>query len=254
MAGRAPVPILRSMTASGPARPRPGRPKAVVCSPWVGPPRHRRPPAASTPGRGSADGQVLGALLILTGVGWLLRRSGVDVSWQAIVSVLLLALGAGMVLTSRRRGGPGLVLLGATLALVLLATSSVDVGLLNEGVGDRTISATTFDEARRDTLLGIGQLDVNLSEFEFPDGRNELDYRLGLGHLVLRLPPVQEGTAVRVEVSARGGKIELPDGRVRKGPDLEMVLEDKSWRTAQHRMTIDLGVGFGFVQVVREGG
>lgn len=244
MAGRRAVPILRTMVPP-PCPPRP-RPRSG-------------PPTADVLRQPSADGQVLGALLLLGGVAWLLDRSGVlDLSWQTVLSILLLALGVGMVLTARRRGGPGLVVLGVVLVVALIGTSSIDVGLLNEGMATRSISVVTPADAGRSSQLGIGQLDVDLTRLQLEATAAASDaapmkYRLGLGHLVVRLPP-KETVAVRVEASVRGGKVELPDGTLRKGNDLEVVWADEDFEESAKKLTLDLGLGFGAVQVVRESG
>jgi hypothetical protein len=207
----------------------------------------------------SADGQVLGALLLLGGVVWLLNRSGaLNLSWQTILSVLLFTLGVGMVVTARRRGGPGLVVLGVVLVVALVGTSSIDIGLLEDGIATRSISVVDpADHAGRRSQLGIGQLDVDLTRLEVPEtaaGTNPkpMKYRLGIGHLVLRLPPESSGVAVRVDASVRGGEVELPDGSIRKGNDLDLEWADEGFEQSAQKLSLDLGLGFGAVQVVRE--
>jgi len=267
MAQHPPVPILRTMTATGSARPRhggprwpcppgdPGGPGGPGKPPWAGPPRHRPRSDDGTPRARSADGQVLGALMVLGGVGWLLDRSGVvDLALETVLSVLLLALGVGMVMTARRRGGPGLVVLGVALALVLAATSSIDLRLLNAGIADRSISAATVVEARRNNQLGIGKLDVDLGELTLPESPTQmptLRYRLAVGQLIVRLPATPD-IAVQVTASARGGRIETPDGREQKGSDLDVTYKDEGFDSSAHKLTIDLALGLGSVQVVRE--
>src|SRR5687768_5708088 len=89
-------------------------------------------------GRDSADGQVLGALLVLGGIGWFVQQVGlVHLSVTTMFSCLLITLSVGLVLTARRAGGAGLVVLGMALTIVHASTTAVDVGMLQRGAGER---------------------------------------------------------------------------------------------------------------------
>ena len=209
----------------------------------------------------SADGQVLGLLLLLGGVAWLLDRSEVvNLSWVTVLSGLLVVLGVGMVLTARRRGGPGLFFLGVALTVVLAAASSVDLGLVGEGIDDRRIAASTLSQASRQAQsqgeLFAGQLDVDLTDIttlEGVDGAETLKYRLGFGHLILRLPP-EDDVPVEVRTTVRGGKVELFGQRVEKGSHLAVKHEDDTFDSATNMLVVQVTMGLGAVQVVREGG
>jgi hypothetical protein len=222
------------MTAAGPARTRPQRSE-------------------------SADGQVLGLLLLLGGVAWLLDRSEVvDLAWITVLSALLAVLGVGMVVTARRRGGPGLFFLGAALTVVLAAASSVDLGLVGEGIDDRRIVSSAVDEAKRDAELHgelfAGQLTVDLTDLREIEGTTALRYRMGMGHLVIHLPPRSE-VFVDVRTTVRGGKVEMPEGALEKGSDLTVRFVDPTGEGAPpSRLVVHLTMGFGAVQVLRDGG
>src|SRR5688500_1116110 len=87
---------------------------------------------APTAGPRSADGQLIGTMLVASGVAWLLQRSGVvDFSWETLLAGLLVILGVGMVVTARRGGGMGLVAIGLALTIALASTSSIEVGALS---------------------------------------------------------------------------------------------------------------------------
>src|SRR5687768_16422532 len=103
------------------------------------PSTQRARPPRRRGGRDAADGQVLGALLVLGGVGWFLQQVGlVHLSLTTTLSALLIVLGVGLVLTARRAGGAGLVVVGMVLTVVLASVSAVDGRLLQRGVGERT--------------------------------------------------------------------------------------------------------------------
>src|SRR3954452_21378402 len=115
-------------------------------------------------GRGSADSQGLGALLVMGGIVWFLNQVGaVHLSVATTLSCLLITLGIGLVLTARRAGGAGLVVVGLVLTIVLASTSAVDVGLLQKGAGDRTYAPQTAGDLRDKYQLGVGSLTVDLT-------------------------------------------------------------------------------------------
>lgn len=219
-------------------------------------------PASTRPQRSqSADSQVLGLLLLLGGVAWLLDRSEVvNLSWVTVLSGLLVVLGVGMVLTSRRRGGPGLFFLGVALSVVLAAASSADLGLVGEGIDDRRIAASTVPQATRQAErqgeLFAGQLDVDLTDIdndEGLDGTKTLKYRLGFGHLILRLPP-EDSVPVEVRTTVRGGKVEMFAEPVQKGSHLTVTHADEGFDEAVNKLVVEMTMDFGAVQVVRDGG
>jgi predicted membrane protein len=195
---------------------------------------------------------VLGALLVLSGVVWLIQRAGIlHLSWETMLSALLIALGVGMVMTARRPRGRGLLLLGVTLTLLLAGTSSVDVGLAKDGVGDRSLHPASVLTAKRDTSLGVGHLEVDLRDLTVPVGETTLHYRIGIGEMIVRLP-TDERVAVRVNASARGGELTVL-GRVASGSNVTLPYSDPNYATAERHLVLDLSAGLASVQVERGG-
>jgi hypothetical protein len=68
-------------TEPPPAAPAPGPPGGA----GTPPPTDRRGPAVAT--------VLVGALLVLVGIGWLLDESGVGVPWRAVLPAALIAVG-----------------------------------------------------------------------------------------------------------------------------------------------------------------
>lgn len=219
-----------------------------------GPPgrRDRGGPA----GRGSADGQVLGALLVLGGVGWLLQQSGaVSLSVTTMLSSLLLALGVGLVLTARRAGGGGLVALGLALTVVLASTSAVDTGVLQRGVGERNFTPTSASALAEPFQLGVGSLTLDLTSDSLAADLvgKRVRVQVGMGELVVILPPADE-VPVRIVGEARAGEVDLLSvGSEDGGTNLRRTFEDPPARGAAERLELDLDVGVGAIQVVRRG-
>ena len=217
-------------------------------------PRSRHPRRR---GRDSADGQVLGALLVLGGVAWFLQQAGlVHLSVTTMLSCLLLTLGVGLVLTARRAGGAGLVVVGLVLVVVLASASAVDVGLLQRGVGERTYTPSTAEDIEDRYQLGVGSLTLDLTDVppEELAGRS-IDVQLGMGELVVLLP---RRSLVRVDLhaEARAGEVDLLG---RGGEDggtnlLERYRDRDLGATDFEPLDLDLDVGLGTVQVVRPPG
>jgi hypothetical protein len=203
-------------------------------------------------GRDSADGQVLGALLVIGGIAWFLQQVGiVHVAATTTLSCLLITLGIGLVLTARRAGGGGLVLVGIVLTVVLASASAVDVGLLQRGVGERTFTPSAVDDLEDRYQLGVGSLTLDLTELPADAFAGQtIDVQVGVGELVVLLPPRSE-LGVEVHAGARAGELDILslDGQD-DGTNLSETFKDPDAGDVP-RVGLDLDVGLGTVQVVR---
>jgi hypothetical protein len=212
---------------------------------------HPRPARRSR--RGSADGQVVGALLVIGGIAWFLSQVGlVHLSLATTLSCLLITLGIGLVLTARRAGGAGLVVVGLLLTVVLASTSAVDVGLLQKGVGERTFTPQSGTSLPARYQLGVGSLTLDLSDLETKDlAGKQLDVQVGVGELVVLLPPE---TVVPIDVTgkARAGEVDLfGAGVTDDGTNVVQHKRDRLDPDDPEPLELDLDVGLGTVQVVR---
>jgi hypothetical protein len=216
-------------------------PMVATTRPHHGPTRRSR--------RGSADGQVVGALLVIGGIAWFLAQVGiVQVSLTTTLSCLLITLGIGLVLTARRTGGAGLVVVGLILTVVLASTTAVDVGLLQKGAGERTFTPQTATELEDRYQLGFGSLTLDLTEIDPEDlAGAQLDVQVGMGELVVLLPPA---AVVPVDVTgkARAGEVDL--GVADEGTNVTQQKVDEV-ADGTEVLDLDLTVGLGTVQVVR---
>lgn len=202
--------------------------------------------------RGSADGQVLGALLVLGGVGWLVQQTGlVSLSVMTMLSALLITLGIGLVLTARRAGGAGLVVLGLVLTVVLASASAVDVGILQRGAGERTFRPTTTAAIADPFQLGVGSLTLDLRDLDAEELRGEsVRVQVGMGEVVVLLPPESE-VPVEIRAEARAGEIDLiGEGRDEGGTNVHRTFRDPT-ETGADRLELDLDVGVGSISVER---
>src|SRR3954471_3468155 len=168
------------------------RPPVRMVTPMVAAARHQHgpPPHQRRRGRGSADGQVLGALLVIGGIAWFLNQAGVvGLSLTTTLSCLLITLGIGLVLTARRAGGAALVVVGLLLTVALASTSAVDVGLLQQGMGDRTFTPQVGHALPTKYQLGVGSLTVDLTDLTAEElAGHHVDVQVGVGEVVVLLP------------------------------------------------------------------
>jgi hypothetical protein len=197
----------------------------------------------------------MGALLVIGGVAWFLNQVGVvGLSLTATLSCLLITLGIGLVLTARRAGGAGLVLVGLVLTVVLASTSAVDVGLLQRGVGDRTFAPTSGDRLPAKYQLGVGSLTIDLADLTDSDlAGKDLDVQVGVGEVVVLLPS-ESVVPVEMTGTARAGQVDLLGQGSQDGGT--NVVEHKSDPPVEGTkpLTLDLDVGLGHIQVVRQPG
>lgn len=217
------------------------------------PARRERTPVRR--GRGSADGQVLGTLLVVGGVAWLLGQTGVlELSATTLLSVLLLVLGLGLVATARSAGGGGLVVVGLALTVVLASATAVDVGLLQRGAGERSFRPTSAEALGQSFQLGAGSLTVDLRELSAAELRDQrLHVQVGLGEIVVVLPP-EDVVPIDLVAEARAGEVELFDdaiGGAQGGTNVRRTHRDDLTGDADARLEVDLDVGLGSIQVVR---
>jgi predicted membrane protein len=203
------------------------------------PPTDRHAPAAAT--------VLVGALLVLVGIGWLLDAAGVAVPWRAILPASLIAVGLACVAGAFRGRQHALIVVGVALMVVLSLAVAVDWDVdvpVTGGVGDRTEQPRTPGDLTS-YELAVGNLQVDLRQLQVPPGTTAVEARVGVGQLVVHVPG-----GVTVDVMARSGLGEVQVlGEQESGPGsrIDTVADAGSGRT----LRLDLRVGLGQVQVDR---
>lgn len=209
--------------------------------------------------RGAGDGQVVGGLLVVVGVGWLLHRAGVtEVGWRTVLSAMLVTLGVGLVFTARR-GGAGLVILGVVLTLMLAATSSAPTldwnrGLpLNRnfhGAGSRMEAPLRLEEGRPFVVRHTGgSVVIDLRNIEPFTGERAVHPRLIGGNLTIYLPSTVK---VSVRAHALGGEVRVLDQQASGGVNPNVSFTEDGYAEAEQRLDIDAHVTGGTVTITRE--
>jgi Cell wall-active antibiotics response 4TMS YvqF len=211
----------------------------VTTGPPPAPPADRHGPAAAT--------VLVGALLVLIGIGWLLDATGVEVPWRAVLPSALIAVGLACVAGAFRGRQYAMMVVGVALTVVLAVAVAADWDLdvpLGGGFGDRTERPTTPDQLTG-YELGIGDLEVDLRQLQVPPGTTAVRARVGIGQLTVELP---QGVSAEVVASSGLGEVQIlgdREGGFASRVDASFDLD------GQPRLKLDLRVGLGEVRVDR---
>jgi hypothetical protein len=203
------------------------------------PPADRHGPAAAT--------VLVGALLVLIGIGWLLDAAGVEVPWRAVLPAALIAVGLACVAGAFRGRQHALMVVGVVLAVVLSLAAAADWDLeipLGGGVGDRTERPTTPADLTG-YELGVGNLVVDLRQLQVPPGTTRVQARVGVGELAVEVP---QGVSVAVVARSGLGQVQAL-GQEEGG--LASRIDTVSEAGGDRRLELDLRVGLGQVRVER---
>jgi len=211
-----------------------------------------RPISGSTverpnPRRGASIPQIVGgAVLVLIGLTWLLERTGaIDISVTAVLALATMLVGISLILLARDGAHPGLVVLGTVLALLALLTAAAPFEGFQGGVGDRVIEISSVDEIRPDYNLAMGKLTIDLTEIDDLDASTRLTASVGMGELIVRVPP---GAEVSVDGRVGAGQIEIM-GRVTDGVGIDETFETPGFDQADASLSLDLQAFTGRVEV-----
>jgi hypothetical protein len=203
------------------------------------PPADRHGPAAAT--------VLVGALLVLVGIGWLLDASGVEVPWRAVLPAALIAVGLACVAGAFRGRQHALMVVGVALTVVLALAAAAGWDLdvpLGGGVGDRTERPGTAADLT-EYELGIGNLVVDLRQLQVPPGTTTVEARVGIGELTVEVP---QGVSVAVVASSGLGQVQAL-GEEEGG--FASKVDTTAEAGGDRRLELDLRVGLGQVRVER---
>ena len=197
---------------------------------------------------GSAAATVLvGALLVVAGIGWLLDAGGVEVPWRAMLPAALIAVGLATVAGALRGRQPGLMVVGVALVAVLSVAAATDWDVevpLAGGVGDRTEQPRTpadLDEYE----LGVGNLLLDLRQLQVPAGTTAVEARVGIGELVVGLA---DGVSVEVVASSGLGEVVV---LAQEEGGFAGRIDTTAEAGGDRRLQLDVRVGLGQVRVER---
>jgi len=170
--------------------------------PAPGPEAATSPPPAPQRPRGPSLGHiVLGAVLVLIGVGWLLEALEVtDVPWRFLLPSVLVLVGLALTLGARTGRHGGLLAVGIVLTALVLLAGAIEVVAdvpLAGGLGDKNHHPTAAVQS--EYRWGVGKMTLDLSEAQDLAGR-EIAASVVLGELVVIVPD-----GVDLVITARAG-------------------------------------------------
>ena len=182
----------------------------------------------------SWGGIVAGLVLVALGGAWLMAEADVlDVSASAVLAVVVIAVGLAVMIVPAGAGRGVLITLGVLLAVLAIAASAVDPGLLDGGIGKRTETPRNTSELE-DYELAIGQLVVDLTELDPPA---RVEARIGIGQLTVIVPA---SASVSVEADLGAGEIDVRGDR-RSGAGVDGTFD--SDMGADFELELDGGLG-----------
>jgi phage shock protein PspC (stress-responsive transcriptional regulator) len=203
--------------------------------------------AAGDPAR-TAGRFFLAALLAIAVAGAALGV-GIAAALGGGVVIASLAVVAGLVLIATAFVGGTRWLIVPALALVVplgvVAAADLD---LDGGIGEREYSPATMSELRDHYEIGIGGLDVDLTDVDLPTGRTDLGIEVGMGDAVVYVP---RDACVTSDVQIGAGVADMFD---RDSDGVDVSFADTAPPPAgRSQLHIDADVGLGVLEVVREG-
>jgi phage shock protein PspC (stress-responsive transcriptional regulator) len=178
---------------------------------------------------------VVAALGAATGVGFIVALGGG-------VAVALVSMVAGLgLITAGLLGGPRWLILPVLVLVVPLAVVSATDLDLEGGVGEKTFRPAVAAELRPEYRVGVGRVDVDLRDVEFPAGSTQVNVRVGIGEARVLVPA---GMCASVDGDIGVGAADIPE-RFEEGPDIAI-------REQRRQLVINADVGVGHLQIDRD--
>ena len=194
-------------------------------------------------------GRVFLAALLAIAVAGAALGVGIVAALGGGVVIASLAVLTGLVLIGTAFVGGARWLIVPALALVLplgiVAAADID---LDGGVGDREYHPASAAELRDRYEIGIGSIDVDLTDVDLPTGRTDLDIDVGIGEALVYVP---RDACVTSDVEIGAGASDVFDEDY-NGVDVTFT-ETTAPPPARPHLHIDAEVGVGAIEVVREG-
>lgn len=204
-----------------------------------------RPPAPPKPPRSRSPLGLLtvSAVLLTTGLLLLAHALGAAVDVVAVLGAALLVTGVGLLVGARWGRARWLIALAVVLALALGAASSF-ASRWTSSAGNRTWVAGESATHR----LGIGEATLDLRSTTGPTTEEAVHARVGVGHLVVLVP---DGVPVELHAHARLGEVRVvtPDGTYQSESGSDVDRRIQLGPAAARTVRVDAEVGIGQVEV-----
>jgi hypothetical protein len=195
------------------------------------------------------DRGLFGMCLLFAGVVWFFSRAGMlHVAADTLLSILLICIGAGLLLTRRsgRRFWP--ILLGGVVLFVLMG-SSASARVHWGSSGQPKFAPTSPSELHKPYELGAGQMRLDLTRMVFAN-TVQVQAKVGAGQLEVVVP---SDIPVTVRYQEGVGGINVEGHALGNG-----FLSQGTWPASEHQSSsrsieLDLEVGAGHIDVTAGG-
>lgn len=214
---------------------------------------------------------VVSLMLILAGIlAAVDANGGAEVDGAFVLAACLGLAGLGLVVSAFVGRARGLITIGLLLVPPLAALSLIDVPF-HPGIGERSFQPRVLDAVRDHYRLGIGEMQIDLSDLTIPEGtRLAVSADQTIGELIITVP---DDVNLDISGTVGAGEIEMFD-RVGPGFDFEHEARDDdnphdgesgvgvevneradSVQPARGRtLVVDFEMGLGSVEVIRVAG
>lgn len=186
-------------------------------------------------------GVTVALLLLLLGLLGIADVAGLDVPSSGYPALAVAVIGVMLVIGAWYGRAGGLIAVGLIASVVLAASTGAE-----NFDGEQTVRPTSADQVLDVYDLGVGEIELDLSELSDPEALAGRTIRIegGLGHIVLVVP---QDVDARVNVAVDGpGNIKI------QGTDLGGVETKQSWlhdTPGTGLVTIDAQLGVGEIEV-----
>jgi hypothetical protein len=189
---------------------------------------------------------VVGAVLVLLGIGWLLEALDVaDVPWRAMLPAALIVVGGVLVVGARTGRHGGIIALGVILTVAIALASAIEVLIdipITGGVGEQVERVTGAPEP--EYRWALGTMTVDLRDADISELGSSMEASVVIGELVVIVPA---GVALDIEARSGIGVVDvLGNESAGIGADVDLVAEG-----SRGKLVLKLDVAMGRVEVRR---
>ena len=194
--------------------------------------------------------------LFSNGPWWPHENGNLGFLFGAAALILALSLVAGSggnrKAASRLRWVFVTVVLGVAAVVVVAAATVFSIEAasgvpLRGGIGDTQFRPTSADQVARNYRLALGSMNVDLSAVPFRSGTTHVTATVGIGRLVVEVPP---GPSVSVVAHSGLGDVEV-FGQNNDGLSTVQTVSAAGATGSRSHVVVDADAGVGQVQVIR---
>jgi phage shock protein PspC (stress-responsive transcriptional regulator) len=165
-------------------------------------------------------------------------------SLQAYLAAALLTVGAALLIGSRVGQARGLIFVGLLLTGAATLASVTDITFAG-GVGDRTYHPLTEAAVRPTYRLGVGEMQLDLSDVDFTRPTTEVRARLGVGSVQVLVP---DDVDVLVFTHVGLGQVEV-FGQHDDGGGIDRRFTRSGRGETARQLVLELRTGIGEIDV-----